>query len=853
MIPVTLSISGFLSYCEPVAVDFSAFKLACISGANGAGKSSLLDAMTWALFGQARHRDDALINAHSQTAEVILDFTYEGNLYRVRRSKPRSKTTVLEFYIQDGAGQWCPLTESSVRGTEQRIQHTLRMDYETFTNASFFLQGKADQFAQQRPGDRKRILSSILGLELWETYKERASERRKQRESELDRIDGILVEIEAELKEEAQRRHRLSLLEGELKKWSDQRQIKERDLESLRMIAATVEEQRRLVQLMASQLEAARLRLQQLTGDLEARGLDREGYQQQLLTAEKVEKAYHRWQDLRNGLAKWEETAAHFRQYEAQRSAPLFAIESERARLDQQRLTLMEVQSQALDLQNQLPAIQDQLRSLQGDVRTLAERMANLINLEADLRKLQDEQSTCQAENKQLRELMNELKERIEKLKETVGVACPLCGQDLSPVEREKLIIDLEGEGKTLGDRYRRNSDTILQNDQRRLDIENQIAELKKLDDKLRTCQRQADQISDREKQVDEILAVWQTEKEPLLRQVNALLESGFYAQDARAELARADEAMKELGYDSAAHDAARRAEQEAHQAEELFRRLENARAALGPLEREIAGLETQLAKEKKAVSGLETACQKAEEKFLSTAAGMPDLAQAESELFNVQEQENLLRMEVGGARQAVDVIKDQRKRQVEYQKQRDEIGRVIGQLKTLERAFSKDGIPALLIDQALPEIEAQANEILERLTAQGMTVNFATQKDYKDKSRDDKKETLDIIINDSAGPREYELFSGGEAFRVNFAIRLALSRVLAQRAGARLQTLVIDEGFGSQDADGRQRLIQAINLVQADFEKVLVITHLEELKDHFPARIEVEKNLKGSSVRVII
>jgi exonuclease SbcC len=95
-------------------------------------------------------------------------------------------------------------------------------------------------------------------------------------------------------------------------------------------------------------------------------------------------------------------------------------------------------------------------------------------------------------------------------------------------------------------------------------------------------------------------------------------------------------------------------------------------------------------------------------------------------------------------------------------------------------------------------------------------------------------------------------LFSGGEAFRVNFAIRLALSRVLAQRAGARLQTLVIDEGFGSQDAAGRQRLIEAINLVRDDFKKILVITHLEELKEAFPARIEVEKSPRGSIVHVV-
>jgi exonuclease SbcC len=133
------------------------------------------------------------------------------------------------------------------------------------------------------------------------------------------------------------------------------------------------------------------------------------------------------------------------------------------------------------------------------------------------------------------------------------------------------------------------------------------------------------------------------------------------------------------------------------------------------------------------------------------------------------------------------------------------------------------------------------------------MSIRFDTQKNYKDKAREDKKETLDIVITDAAGAREYELFSGGEAFRVNFAIRLALSRVLAQRAGARLQTLVIDEGFGSQDVDGRQRLIEAINLVRPDFAKILVITHLEELKEAFPARIEVEKTLRGSQVSVAI
>jgi exonuclease SbcC len=132
------------------------------------------------------------------------------------------------------------------------------------------------------------------------------------------------------------------------------------------------------------------------------------------------------------------------------------------------------------------------------------------------------------------------------------------------------------------------------------------------------------------------------------------------------------------------------------------------------------------------------------------------------------------------------------------------------------------------------------------------MMIEFVTQEKYKDDKRKDLRETLEIRIKDGAGERNYEMYSGGEAFRINFAIRLALSEILAQRKGARLQTLVIDEGFGSQDAEGRQRLIEAINTVRGDFAKILIITHLDELKEAFPNRIEVEKTPKGSVVSVI-
>ncbi|MEJ5225078.1 MAG: SMC family ATPase, partial [Anaerolineales bacterium] len=129
MIPVTLKITGFLSYRDPIVLDFTGFDLACISGMNGAGKSSLLDAMTWALFGMARKSDDALINTAADAAEVVFIFDYEGARYRVQRTMPRGKTKILEFQIQNGAS-WRTLTEKSLRETQARIESILRMDYE---------------------------------------------------------------------------------------------------------------------------------------------------------------------------------------------------------------------------------------------------------------------------------------------------------------------------------------------------------------------------------------------------------------------------------------------------------------------------------------------------------------------------------------------------------------------------------------------------------------------------------------------------------------------------------------------------------------------------------------------------
>jgi len=169
---------------------------------------------------------------------------------------------------------------------------------------------------------------------------------------------------------------------------------------------------------------------------------------------------------------------------------------------------------------------------------------------------------------------------------------------------------------------------------------------------------------------------------------------------------------------------------------------------------------------------------------------------------------------------------------------------------KQLAEIFSKKGVQALIIERILPEIEMEANRLLEKITQGKMQLRFITSKEKK--SKEGEVETLEIKIADGLGERDYEVYSGGEAFRIDLAVRVALSKVLAKHAGTKLQFLVIDEGFGSLDETGKDEVIEAVSALKSDFKKVLVVTHIQELKNLFPIRIEITKTKEGSRLELV-
>ena len=158
--------------------------------------------------------------------------------------------------------------------------------------------------------------------------------------------------------------------------------------------------------------------------------------------------------------------------------------------------------------------------------------------------------------------------------------------------------------------------------------------------------------------------------------------------------------------------------------------------------------------------------------------------------------------------------------------------------LEILEKAFGKDGIPAFIVENVLPEIEVAANKILAILSEDGMSLELITQRMTKTGALAD---TLEMVVQTKQGSRLYDGLSGGEKFRVDLAIRIALSEVLARRNNYRCSTLIIDEGFGSLDAGGRQKFVELSNLLRDTFERLIVITHTD-ISDMMPNLIRVEK-----------
>ncbi len=852
MIPIRLEMKNFLPYRAPDPLRFDGIHLACLTGANGAGKSSLLDAITWALWGKARtRRDDDLIHMGQADMYVQLEFMQENVRYRVirRRTAGKRGQGSLDLYVHDAdKNEDNLITEPSIRMTQAKINEILRLDYDTFVHSAFLQQGKADAFTTQPPAERKRILSDILGLERWSKYEDAAKEKLKEISNNLTFFDNRLQEIEQELA------RRPGLLR-------DQGEAEARHQEA---IAALQAEEERLGALAHIPTERNHTLRERETVDARLRELERD-----------ITDAETNIAQLQKQIDNYQEIIAAQAEIEAGYAALKAARESDRALSDTLR-QLQTLDQERSDLQNQLTAARTRLLSeRESVVQRITELEKDLSrDISADLEEVRAEVTALQAQEAEHQQLDAQLKTmstdkasreghlqaitgegqalriRLERLQEAApdAAACPLCGQPLDGDHLQELLKGVEVEVQQKRDEFQTVRDEIDALDSQ---IKTDTKTFTKLGRELKKLSAVMQRFGNLEEQAnarDEAQAQLSV-KQDELNTLDAQLDAEDYARETRARLDELNAQRDALGYDNSAHESVQSTLETHVQYETMHTRLSVALESL-------PNVQSSHERETKRLHNLQTVKAEKEESQITLAETLARLDVLLEEFHQREQAVNTQRTlernaheRVISVAQELKTLDQQEERGTTLTQRRDDARRQEALYNDLRQAFGKNGVPAMVIETAIPELEQAANALLSKMTNGRMHMRLNTQ---REKVSGGQMETLEIAIADELGDRNYELYSGGEAFRINFALRVALSQMLARRAGAHLRTLFIDEGFGTQDDNGRAKLVEAINAVQEEFDMVLVITHIDELRDSFPVHIAVDKTENGSRIRVV-
>ena len=856
MIPLRLTVKNFLCYREDVpTLDLEGIHVACLSGQNGHGKSALLDAITWALWGKARGKNqDELIHYGTDEMRVDLEFQARDTSYRVirrhaiSRSSRRHGTTDLQLQVLN-VEEFRAITGNTMRETQARIDQIIGMDYETFINSAFLLQGRADEFTNKAPGERKEVLAKVLGLGYYDLLQERAKEHFDERRVEASIVEGDLERMRREVSRKDGYYSGLELVTGRLAEINSRREASRSGLDGLRMGVEDLGRRRDQWEEVKARIPSIERELLIIKEDMDVCRSRIDDYRGLFREKEEIEGGLARLLELRRRYEEMDRSWESFDQLTQHRSELERAVDSARARLeehvDQLRKTIeVELRPRA----DSAPKVTGQLEEARVHQRALATEEHNLSDNRRHLQELAVGVGQLEASTQRLKIEGQELRSKLNLVKKSgQGARCPLCDTELGAQGYQSLTESYIAQIEEKLGLYGENENAF-----KAADVEKQALEeeLPKQEAALRYNQREAQSgIAALELQLEESqFASRQLEQVSLeLAQEESHLRQGTYASLEREQLSELEVQIGSLGYDREAHRSLYGDMQGLQAFEERSRRVQEAVANLPQAEQslerstemyQLRDGELQASREKQRV-------------LEADLLGLPEL---EDRLKEAEKAHQVLENEHGELfRRQVELEGDLKKmesmeqdigdRQTRFRELREEQGIY----QELVQAFGRRGIQAMLIETVLPSIEEQANTLLARMTDNRMHLKLESQRQRRS-GRGEPIETLEINISDEMGPRSYELFSGGEAFRINLALRIALSKVLANRKGAPLPTLFIDEGFGTQDAAGRERILDVIRAIQGDFQKIIVITHLDDLKEAFQTRIEVEKVESGST-----
>jgi len=231
MRPLVLELEGFLSYKEKTVIDFSDLSLFAITGMTGAGKTTIIDAITFALYGKCPRFEkgaskEDYISKGKDFFRVSLTFSLNDKTYTVERYLKSGKNIVVS--LKENGKEI--ITEEKNKLREERIKEILNMDYDTFTKVIVLPQGEFAKFIKpESPQERREIIMRLSNLDKIDKMRELAASQKRDLKNEIDSISLMIDNLKSTQENVEEFQKKLDSLEQELSvKTSEKKVLLER-------------------------------------------------------------------------------------------------------------------------------------------------------------------------------------------------------------------------------------------------------------------------------------------------------------------------------------------------------------------------------------------------------------------------------------------------------------------------------------------------------------------------------------------------------------------------------------------------------------------------------------------------
>ena len=879
---------GFLGHLASedndfVELDFTGKNLWLIHGENGAGKSSLFDAITMAFFKQ--HRGGAsnftnLIHDKADRAEIFVEFELHGKDYQVAVDIPKKSTVARRLQFWNGAN-W----ETKNDSVEDWMTENLKISYKTFVSSVILRQGEADKFILEKPTSRREIFLELLQLEFYKKLTDRAKNRQKCLGDRVKDIKQSLEGLSNPSATEIKNQEKLAKQLGkELEKLEIQKHAKQKELDNAKQ-AKTKKSEIEKIQFQqkkdAELLENAIKVKEKYEHFVE---LERVlfGFDKVWREKDGIEKIVADWQvneqkilKLTGDLKANAERSAEIRiAYDAAK-LKLAKLENDLGKAKANRNNL----KQKLDDIERIEKLEKQIEQTTGILNaaqiSVGQTIGRIAELEGEFEMRTVERGNLENLKQEYKSDLRIWSERLENRQKVVDEdECPLCGNELtSDKTRQKLVADFE-EARLKVDRFEK-----LQNESKEKLSANtvQISSLKEelererkkwqtaLQDessarsKIETLQTQLNFLPQFESdQRAKILIDFNTlestvvagegqfiiSKENLKQIEKQKIETEKLEARCESELQSSNQHQKDL--QTRKRDAeddlikatnqilSKWANHAALQSKEELGGLRQERANLQGIEIEYRNLieaEKRAANLMGQIETLEAQIQKI------PAHHQREIVDVDVEFNELNEKSKSQKQLSGEAETMCRKMHGDKENYVEKSGELKSIQTDFEMWKILAKILGKEGLETKVVREAQHKISENANKTLKALSGGNFQLEL-----------EDSGKEMKIFVRDftTGEKRQIEYFSGGEKFLT--AVSLAVS--IGQSASGRnvANTLIIDEGFGALDDKNRVLMVNELSRLADIFQdgRVIIVSHQDDVQENFANRYRLSKNDEG-------